>query len=170
MKATIPFLRLLALVLFVSSVTTASAQVTKPKTTKDKAKVKDDKVKFNPSTIKTYLGKFTGKINVATVEEAKQVLALPLRLTDNKNNSYKISSYQFAYKKWGSVEDEITKEVRQQSTLSADRFTTTPLPEIWLTNINEGLHPGEELFFYDIIAFDKEGRRFFAPELKIVIQ
>lgn len=162
MKAEIYLKRLLTVLLLTSFCTSLMAQVGGKPATK--------KAKFNPSTVKSYLGKFSGKNAIATVSEAKQVLALPLRLTDAKNNSYKISSYQFAYTKWGSVEDEVTKEVTQKSTLSADRFTTTPLPEIWQENVTEALHAGEELFFYDIIAFDPEGRRFFAPEIKIVIQ
>ena len=40
----------------------------------------------------------------------------------------------------------------------------------WQKNIIEGLHKGEEIYFFDIIAIDKQGRRFFAPELKIKIQ
>ena len=57
-----------------------------------------------------------------------------------------------------------------QTDIAADRFTVTPLPEIWQSNINEFLHTGEELFFFDVIVFDKQGKLFFAPELKIIIQ
>ena len=126
--------------------------------------------KFNPSLVKSFLGNFTGKGAVATAAEAKQVIVLPLRIVDNKNVTYKILSYQFAYTKWGAVEDEATGKISQKSTLSADRFTASPLPEIWQSNIIEFLHSGEELYFYDIIAFDKSGNLFFAPEIKITIQ
>jgi hypothetical protein len=43
-------------------------------------------------------------------------------------------------------------------------------PPVWQKNIADGLHTGEELYFFDIIVFDKQGRRFFAPEIKIAIQ
>ncbi|MEO7536662.1 MAG: hypothetical protein ABIU30_22595, partial [Ferruginibacter sp.] len=103
-------------------------------------------------------------------EEAKQVITLPLKIVDDKNLGYNISSYQFAYKRIGITEDEETGKTSPQSDIAAERFTTTPLPEVWQKNIVEGLHKGEELYFFDIIVFDKQGRRFFAPELKITIQ
>lgn len=126
--------------------------------------------KFNPSLVKSFLGNFTGTAAVTSATEGKQVIALPLRIVDNKNITYKLLSYQFAYTKWGAVEDETTGKISQKSTISADRFTESPLPEIWQSNITEFLHSGEELYFYDIIAIDKTGKLFFAPEIKITIQ
>jgi hypothetical protein len=117
----------------------------------------------------TFLGKVTGNTNL-NAEEAKQLITLPLKITDEKNIAYVISSYQFAYKRIGVTEDEATGKTSLQSDIAADRFTATPLPAVWQKNIIEGLHKGEELYFFDIIVFDKQGRRFFAPELKITIQ
>ena len=51
-----------------------------------------------------------------------------------------------------------------------NQFTVTPVPAIWQTNIAETLKKGESLYFFDIIVLDKQGRRFFAPELNITIQ
>ena len=162
MKTLLHFKYLLIIVLCTTICTSLSAQVT-PKT-------KVAKNAFNPNLVKTFLSKFSGKNVKASVAEAKEALGYSLSIIDDKKYVYKLSSYQFVYTRWGPVEDEATKEVTQKSTLSADRFTVTPLPEIWLKNIFESLHSGEELYFYDIIAFDKEGKRFFAPEIKIVIQ
>ncbi|UEG49236.1 hypothetical protein LK994_11400 [Ferruginibacter lapsinanis] len=153
-------------VILVITISTAVAVAQVPNT-KPTQKSTD---KFNPSHVKSFLGNFTGKSAVATAAEGKQVIGLPLRIVDEKNVTYKLLSYQFAYTKWGAVEDEATGKISQKSTLSADRFTTTPLPEIWQTNITEFLHSGEELYFYDIIAYDKTGNLFFAPEIKITIQ
>jgi hypothetical protein len=118
---------------------------------------------------KTYLGKVTGNIAMG-VEEARSIVALPLKITDDKNIPYVISSYQFAYKRIGITEDEATGKTALQSDIAADRFTVTPLPAVWQKNIVDGLHQGEELYFFDIIVADKQGRLFFAPELKITIQ
>ena len=109
---------------------------------------------------KTSLGKATGTIAL-TAEEAGQLVSLPIKIVDEKNVEYQISSYQLAYKRIGKTS--------VQSDVAAQRFTTTPLPEVWQKNIVDGLHKGEELYFFDIIVFDKQGRRFFAPELKISI-
>ena len=119
--------------------------------------------------VKPYLGKITGNV-VLNAEEAKQAIILPLKIVDDKNGNYTISSYQFAYKRIGITEDEETGKTSPQSDIVAQRFTVTPLPDVWQKNITEELHKGEELYFFDIIVFDKQGRRFFAPELKITIQ
>jgi len=117
---------------------------------------------------KTFLGKATGTISLNS-EEAGQLVMLPLKIVDDKNVEYKISSYQLAYKRIGVTEDEETGKTSVQSDVAAQRFTTTPLSAVWQKNIIDGLHKGEELYFFDIIVFDKQGRRFFAPELKISI-
>ena len=125
--------------------------------------------KFKPPVVKSYLGKYTGTASCSP-EEGKQIILQPLRIADDKNINFKISSYQFAYKRLGVTEDETTGAVTPAKDMVAKRFTETPLPEIWKTNITEQLHKGEELYFFDIIVYDKQGRLFFAPELKITIQ
>jgi hypothetical protein len=127
-------------------------------------------VKYKPPVVKTFLGKFSGTTATCTAAEGTQIVALPLTITDAQNNAYPVSSYQFAYKRIGVTEDEETGKTSPQSDMVADRFTVTPLPEIWKTNITEQLHTGEELYFFDIVVKDKKGRLFFAPDLKITIQ
>jgi hypothetical protein len=127
-------------------------------------------VKFKPPAVKTFLGKMSGKGAACSAEEGKQIAALPLTVTDNKNNSYKVASYQFAYSRLGVTEDEETGKVSPAKDQVGRQFEETPLPQVWQSNINEQLHKGEELYFFDIIVLDKQGRRFFAPELKITIQ
>lgn len=125
--------------------------------------------KFKPPVVKSYLDKYSGTVTMAA-EEGKRIIIGELRIEDAKKNTYKISSYQMAYKRQGMTEDEETGETKPASDMVAQRFTETPLPAIWKTNIVEQLHKGEELYFFDIIAFDKQNRLFFAPELKIIIQ
>ncbi|MEO6730615.1 MAG: hypothetical protein ABIN01_05320 [Ferruginibacter sp.] len=124
--------------------------------------------RYKKTVVKTTLGKATGSISLSAVE-AGQLITLPLKITDDKNIDYVISSYQFAYKRIGVTEDEQTGKTSVQTDMAADRFTVTPLPPVWQKNIIDGLHKGEELYFFDIIVFDKQRRRFFAPELKILI-
>jgi hypothetical protein len=125
--------------------------------------------KFKPPVVKSYLDKYTGTAT-CSAEEGKQIILQPLKIADDKNNTYKISSYQFAYKRLGVTEDETTGAVTPAKDMVGERFTETPLPQIWKSNITEQLHKGEELHFFDIIVYDKQGRLFFAPELKITIQ
>jgi len=124
--------------------------------------------KFTRPNVKSYLGKVTGKISL-TADEGRQLVTQPLKIVDDKNVSYTISSYQFAYKRMGVTEDEATGKTSPQSDIAADRFTVSPLPAVWQKNIADGLHKGEELYFFDIIVFDKQGRRFFAPEIQVTI-
>lgn len=125
--------------------------------------------KYKKPMVKSWLGKVNGTVTLSA-DAAKQLVTLPLTVTDDKNINYVISSYQFAYKRIGITEDEVTGKASPQTDMAADRFTVNPLPPVWQKNIIEGLHSGEELYFFDIIVFDKQGRRFFAPELKITIQ
>jgi hypothetical protein len=126
--------------------------------------------KYKPPVVQSYLGNITGKAVATGVEEAKNVIALPLKIIDDKKNNYTVVSYQFAYKRIGITEDEETGKTSPESDMVSNQFTSSPLPSIWQTNIIEGLHKGESLHFFDIIALDKQGRRFFAPELKITVQ
>ena len=126
--------------------------------------------KWKPPKVKTFLAKFTGTNAVCSAEEGRQIITLPLRITDDKNNSYAISSYQLAYKRQGVKEDENTGEMSPATDLVAERFTETPITGIWKTSIIEQLKKGEELFFFDVIVSDGKNHRFFAPDLKITIQ
>ena len=125
--------------------------------------------KFKPPVVTTSLAKFSGKEVRVNAEVGKQLISLPLRITDAKGNIYALSSYQFAYKRLGVKENEETGETSPATDYRADRFTSTPLPELWVNNITEQLHKGEELWFFDVIAKDAQGRLFFAPDMKIVI-
>ena len=119
--------------------------------------------------VKTYLGSASGSAINLSADEASKLIVLPLKITDDKNSSYLLSSYQFAYKRKGVTEDEVTGKVSPQSDLVSDRFKSTPLPLVWQKNITEGLHTGEELYFFDIIVSNDKGIRLFAPEIKITI-
>jgi hypothetical protein len=124
--------------------------------------------KFRPPKVKTYLGRCTDSISV-TREEAKQLVGLPLRITDAKNVTYSVASYQFAYRKVAVTEDEATGKVLPTTSLVAEHFKTSPLPELWQENIKLTVKSGELFYFFDVIVKDAQGRFFFAPDLKISI-
>ncbi|MEP6584077.1 MAG: hypothetical protein ABJA90_07410 [Ginsengibacter sp.] len=125
--------------------------------------------KFKPPVVKSALGVNTNNSGV-TVDEANQLIALPLKITDAQNNSYLIDSYNFLYKRKGVVEDEETGRKQIKFTTVSDVFRKTPLPKVWIDNIQNGFQKDEEILFFDIVVKDKTGRRFFAPDLKITIQ
>lgn len=125
--------------------------------------------KFKPPVVKTYLGVNQDGAQV-TVDEGNQLVGLPLKVVDDKNNIYPIESYQFLYRQKSYILDDETGKRETTFTLAADRFDTTPLPKMWVDNIAGRLQPEEQLYFFDIVVKDKQGRRFFAPELKITIK
>ena len=125
--------------------------------------------KFKPPVVTTFLGVNQNGAQV-TVDEGVQLVGLPLKITDAKNNQYSVASYQFLYRQKSYIMDDETGKKEQVFTISADRFKTTPLPKVWVDNLKQRLQKGEELYFFDIVVKDKEGRNFFAPELKITIK
>jgi len=126
--------------------------------------------KWKPPVTKTTLGKYSGNTSVITAAEGRELIKQPLTITDDKNYIYKLSSYQFAYKRCGITEDEETGKTSPQTDIVAQRFSETPLSALWVTNIGDQLHSGEEFIFFDVIVLDKQGRLFFAPEFKITIE
>ena len=125
--------------------------------------------KFKPPVVKSYLGINTNGATV-TKEEASQLIALPLKITDDKKNIYTIDSYHFLYKRKGVIQDEETGRKSTTFTNVADLFKTTPLPKVWIENLKDGFQKDEELYFFDIVVKDSKNRKFFAPDLKITIQ
>ncbi len=125
--------------------------------------------KFKPPVVKSYLGVNTNGAAV-TIDEANQLIALPLKITDDKNNTFTIQSYGFVYTRKGVVEDEETGKKKINFTTLADKFKTTPLPKVWVDNLKNGFQKDEQLYFYDIVVTDNKDRKFFAPDLKITIK
>ncbi len=159
-------LKLLLVFLFIVTIhTTIYSQLTG----RPKAGAITKVVKFKPPVVKTYLGKNSDTAQVTT-EEATQLVGLPLNVTDAKNNSYTISSYQFLYKKKSAIENEQTGKKEVTYTTVSNLFKITPLPDLWKNNIAGSLQKDEELYFFDVIVQDKLNRRFFAPELKIKVK
>lgn len=104
-----------------------------------------------------------------SAEEAEKVIALPLRIVDNKKTVYTVASYQFLYRRNVVTEDEQTGKITPTTSIASQRFTSTPLPEYWIKPIMGQLKPGEELWFFDIIVKDPNGKVSFAPDVKIKV-
>ncbi|HEV8081158.1 MAG TPA: hypothetical protein VGP43_10615 [Chitinophagaceae bacterium] len=144
-------------------------QSVKPAVKKPKNGTITPVTKFKPPVVKTFLGR-NEKDATVTVDEANQLVKLPLKITDANNNVYTISSYQFLYRKKSVIENEETGRKEIVFTNTADLFKSTPLPKVWRDNIMGGIQKGEELFFFDIIVNDKLNRKFFAPNIKVIIK
>ncbi len=125
--------------------------------------------KFKPPKLTCMLGIHADSATVSA-DEAVQLVKLPLKITDDKKNMYTISSYQVLYKKLGVTENEETGKVSPVTSNVSELFRTTPLTKLWINILTEQIREGEELYFFDIVAKDAQGRFMFAPELKIKIK
>lgn len=133
------------------------------------ARVTNYPVKFKAPKLQTSLSAYKDSVMIP-VSEAENIIALPLKVVDAKNQPYTISSYQFMYRKKVVTEDEKTGKVSGTSSISADHFKTSPLPPLWTNIIREQLKAGEQLYFFDIIVKDAKGRLLIAPNLKIMVR
>ena len=154
-------MRLILLIVFTFALSGLHAQK-KPIKSVSKSQVK-------PLKLKTFLGKNEDGSTV-TLDEALQIINFPLRITDINNQRVTLLSYNFTYKRKSFLEDEATHKQQLTFTTVGDVFKVTPLPQIWRDNLTESLKKDEELFFFDIIIKDNQGRKTFAPELKIRIK
>ncbi len=134
--------------------------------------------KMKPPKLQTFLDSYKDSVGISA-SEASRIIGLPLKIYDAKKNVYSVSSYQFLYKKKGVLEDEPKanadgqydpKPTQQTTTISSDRFKVSPLPDLWVNLIREQIKPGEEFYFFDVIAKDAQGRVMYASSLKITIQ
>lgn len=146
----------LALLLF----TTAQAQVKTQKKETAKAKM--------PVLITT-LGAYKDSM-ILPADEIKKIIGDSVKVYDINGNQFKVTYYQFVYKRKEFNEDEKTGKAIPVNTMVADYFTSTPLPKIWTNTIKDELKSGEEVYFFDIIAKSKSGDVYYAPNLKLIVR
>jgi hypothetical protein len=148
----------------------ALAKTTIAQTKPTKPAVQPAAQKFKPPKLFTSLGSKTDTIVTVSINEAIALINQPLKATDNDKGFYIVSSYQCLYKKRGVTEDEQTGKISPTSSVVVQRFTTTPLSEIWRKTIAEDLKVGEEISFFDIVVKDNRGRLMFAPKIKLIVK
>ena len=125
--------------------------------------------KYKVPKLFTQIGGLRDSVSIP-VSEAENIIGQPLKIFDDKKGVYTISSYQFLYRKRGVTENEETGKVTPITSIVSSLFKITPLPDTWLTQVREQVKPGEELFFFDVIAKDALGRVMYAPNLKIMVK
>jgi hypothetical protein len=158
-----PVLKNIVVVCCLVAVTTVAA-AQKPNSGKPVTTVKNKLPK-----LKITLGGKSDSVIVA-VDEAISLISLPLTITDDKKINYSIVTYQCLYRRKGVTEDEESGKVSPISSVVAGSFKTTPLTEIWKKTITEQLKPGEEIFFFDVVVKDAQGKLMFAPNLKLMVK
>jgi hypothetical protein len=150
-----------------TNVLTAQVKPTKPATTVVKFP------KFKPPKLLAIVGGYKDSMSIMALA-VEGMITQPLRVTDVNKVPYIISSYEFLYKKIVVSEEEEngapTGKPFNTTTIKSALFKTTPLPKMWLDFITENPRPGEEIFFFNIIAKDSKGRLMYAPNIKLYIK
>lgn len=132
------------------------------------AQTKPAPIKFKPPKLFTQMGGFRDSVTL-TVTEAENIIDQPLKIFDDKKGAYSISSYQFIYRRKVVTEDEETGKAIPANSMVAGTFKVSPLPAIWINSVKEQVRPGEEFYFFDIIAKDAQGRVMYAPDFKVKV-
>ncbi len=101
---------------------------------------------------------------------AADIIGLPLKIIDKKNDEKIISSYNIVYRKNVVTEDEATGKVSPTTTVKQALLRATPPPKLWVEAIQENPKSGELIIFYEIIVKDKEGHYMFCPDLKLYVK
>lgn len=102
-----------------------------------------------------------------TVDQLKALISEPLTITDEKGNSLSVSSFEMAYKRIVMYQDETTGKKNTSIQMSSALFKSPTLSPNWIKIIKRDLMPSDELLFFDIIAKDKKGMVYYAPDIKI---
>ncbi len=126
-------------------------------------------VKFKPPKLSVSLGGFKDSSFIAP-QMADSIIGLPLKIIDDKNVAYTLSSYQFLYRKIVVSENEATGKAYNTTSVKSSLFKVSPLPTLWLNAVRELPRPGEEFIFFDIIVKDNKDRFMYAPNLKLTIR
>lgn len=123
--------------------------------------------KYKPPKLFTQLGSVKDSATISA-DDIGRMVSMPLIISDAAGGKYEISSYQLAYKRTAFVEDEESGKISPTNSVVAELFRQTPLSKIWITQIQEQIHQGEELLFFDVFVKDSKGRILRAPNLKLV--
>lgn len=124
---------------------------------------------FKPPVVQTYLGIRHGDDTLIKAE-AEQLVALPLKVIDKNKNIYPVVNYRFVYNQKGFIQDPETGDAKVVFNLLGSWFDKSPLPPLWIKNIQPTLKKDEYFYFLDIMVKDKLGRVFPAPNIKITVK
>jgi len=113
-------------------------------------------------------GSKSGNITVARL---KEIVDSPLVVKDEKGITYTIKSFRINYTFKSSYKDEETQQVKTVKDFRAYDFTNTDrLSEDWRNSIRDNVKRDDEMLINNVVVRLKNGKSFFAPELKLKVQ
>ncbi len=132
------------------------------------------KLKAKPPKYITQWGRLKADTVTVYKEEATQLVTLPLKIWDEKNQAKQISSYSILFKHNTVTELEDgdgqpTGKTAPTTTTKIQTFKATPLPALWITILQDEIRKGDEIYIFDIMVKQDNNKVVFAPPMLIKI-
>jgi len=106
-----------------------------------------------------------------TAPQLQKIVDSPLIVKDEKGIAYVIKSFRINYTFMSSYKDEETDKVKEVKDFRAYDFSNTDrLSEDWRNSIKDNVKKEDEMLINNIVVRLKNGKSFFAPELKLKVQ
>jgi hypothetical protein len=106
-----------------------------------------------------------------TALQLQKIVDSPLIVKDEKGIAYAIKSFRINYTFRSSYKDEETDKVKEVKDFRAYDFSNTDrLSEDWRNSIKDNVKKEDEMLINNIVVRLKNGKSFFAPELKLKVQ
>lgn len=133
------------------------------------------KLKVKPPKFTTQWGRLTADTSTVFKEEATQLVAIPFKVLDDKNKPVEIASYSvlFKHNTVTEIDDEngnSTGKTKPTISTKIQTFKTTPLPQLWITILQEEMRKGDEVYIFDILVKRADNKVVFAPPMLLKIQ
>jgi hypothetical protein len=106
-----------------------------------------------------------------TTAQLQKIVDSPLIVKDEKGVVYSIKSFRINYTFKSTYKDEETDKVREVKDFRAYDFSNTDrLSEDWRNSIKDNVKKEDEMLINNVVVKLKNGKSFFAPELKLKVQ
>ena len=105
-----------------------------------------------------------------TAQQLQKIVDSPFIVKDEKGLTYPIKSFRINYTFKSSYKDEETEKVKEVKDFRAYDFSNTDrLSEDWRNSIKDNVKKDDEMLINNVVVKLKNGKSFFAPELKLKV-
>ena len=106
-----------------------------------------------------------------SVKQLQSIVDSPLIVKDEKGVIYPLKSFRINYTFKSTYRDEETDKVREVKDFRAyDFYNTNQLSEDWRNSIRDNVKAEDEMLINNVVVKLKNGKSYFAPELKLKVQ
>ena len=128
-----------------------------------------EKTPLKPPTLQSFWGYY--KAGTHSLESVHSMIDTALWVIDDQKQYYQLRSFRINYFSFDQYEDEATGKIKNTRNLVSKEFReTNMLSDLWKKSIHESLKPKDEILIDLISVKDKQGRIFYAPDIKITVR